>query len=373
MRIAITCHAGQGGSGVVATELAIALGERGHEVHIVSMDQPFRLSGREPVTYHRVSTFDYPLFKYPPVDLCYANKLAEVIIDHDIEIVHAHYAVPHAINAILADMITEDHPAKVVTTLHGTDITLVGSHRDFYRVCLMAMRRAHGLTTVSDWLKQKTYETFDLQNCIKVIPNFVDCERFSPIGRAAYPSDGRFELIHASNFRPVKRVTDIVRVFQKVRESLPEAQLTMYGEGPDVGMACELAGELGLCGSVKFAGSRRDIENAYREAHLFLLLSDYESFGLSALEAMASATPAVASRAGGLPEVIEDGVSGILCPVGQIDQFAERIVALLQDQASWEAMSAEARNHAHAHFCRDKIIPQYEAIYEKVMNGNCVG
>jgi N-acetyl-alpha-D-glucosaminyl L-malate synthase BshA len=289
-----------------------------------------------------------------------------------LDIIHAHYAVPHAISAMLArDMLCECvHHVRVVTTLHGTDITLVGSDRSFYRVCRYAMLKCHGLTTVSKWLAERTMETFKLDRAPTVIPNFVDCERFTTTGRAVYPPNGEFRILHASNFRPVKRVFDVVRVFAKVREKLPGAKLIMVGDGPERGAACELASQLGVCGSVEFAGPQLNIEDTYRNSHLYLLLSDYESFGLSALEAMASGTPVVVSKAGGLVEVVDEGQSGYLRPVGDIDAMAKAAVSILDDRATWEHMSAAAARHARELFCKDKIIPQYERFYEKVIAAN---
>ncbi len=368
MRIAISCHPTQGGSGVVATELAMGLAGRGHEVHLVSLDRPFRLCNKQPVHFHRVTIADYPLFKHPPHDLCLANKLAEVIEKHDIQVVHAHYAVPHAISAMLAAQSVRPHPVRVVTTLHGTDITLVGSHRDFYRICRHAMTQCDGLTTVSRWLSDETVKTFKLTEDPVVIPNFVDCERFSAMGRAPYPTDGQpLRLMHASNFRPVKRVFDVIRVFEKISKQLP-ATLDMVGDGPLLGMAEELAGELGLCDRVSFHGPQTDMATHYRAAHAYLLLSDYESFGLSALEAMACGTPVLATCAGGLVEVVEDGVTGALRPVGDIDAMAAAGLDILRDADRWAAMSVAAAARAKAAFCKDALIGAYEAFYQRVID-----
>ncbi|MHB1157092.1 MAG: N-acetyl-alpha-D-glucosaminyl L-malate synthase BshA [Phycisphaerales bacterium] len=374
MKIAITCHPTQGGSGVVATELAMALAQRGHEVHVVAYERPFRLHELPGVTFHRVNVSDYPLFRYPPHDLCLANKLAEVAVEHDLDIIHAHYAVPHAVSAMLArDMLCVcERKVKVVATVHGTDITLTGSHKDFYRVCRYAMMRCDGLTAVSGWLRDKTMAAFDLPTPPEVIPNFVDCDRFTSRGRVGWPVDGKFRILHASNFRPVKRVFDIVRVFQKIRERLHGAELVMVGDGPERGGAQELAGELGICGAVRFVGAQVDIEQMYREAHLFLLLSDYESFGLSALEAMACGTPVVASKAGGLVEVVEDGVTGRLCRVGDVEAMAKAGVEILSDSVKWNGYSMEGKVRSRRNFCKDLIVPQYEMFYEQVMKGEGV-
>jgi len=373
MKLAISCHPTHGGSGVVATELAIALANRGHEVHIVSHERPFRLPDKTKVHFHRVEITDYPLFKYPPHDLNLANLLAELAVEHDLDIIHAHYAVPHAVSAMLArDMVnccTNGRHVKVVTTVHGTDITLVGSHRAFHRVCRYAMLTDDGTTAVSQWLADRTQRTFDLPTAPQVIPNFVDCDRFTSKGRASYPSDGAFQVLHASNFRPVKRVFDVIRSFAAMRKELPNARLLMVGDGPERGAAIELAAELEIAHAVDFPGTQIDIEQAYRDSHLFLLLSEYESFGLSALEALACGTPVIASRAGGLVEVIEDGQTGRLCPVGDAAAVAAAGIELLTDAGRWQRMSTAAKTDARRRFCLELIVPQYEAFYESVLRG----
>jgi N-acetyl-alpha-D-glucosaminyl L-malate synthase BshA len=371
MRIAISCHPTQGGSGVVATELALALAERGHEMHVVSYERPFRLADRPNICFHRVNVSEYPLFKYPPHDLTLANLLAEVAVTHELDIIHAHYAVPHTVSAMLArDMLgNEESNVKVVSTVHGTDITLVGSNRDFYRICRYAMMKDDGTTAVSNWLADETQQTFNLPDRPVVIPNFVDCDRFTSKGRVDYPEDGAFVLLHASNFRPVKRVFDVIRVFQQVRKRLPNARLIMAGDGPERGSACELAAELGVCDAVEFPGSKMDIEQAYRNAHLFLLLSEYESFGLSALEALACGTPVLGTASGGLIEVVSSGQNGRLCGVGQIDDMAEATVDMLSEASRWRQYSLTAKTQARKQYCKNLIVPQYEAFYESVIAG----
>ena len=369
MKIAISCHPTTGGSGVVATELALGLAERGHDVHVVSYERPFRLNEHDNLRFHKVNVQDYPLFKYPPHDLNLANKLAQIADEVKLDVIHAHYAVPHAVSAMLArDMLCScSRSVRVVTTVHGTDITLVGSHHDFYRVCRYAMTRNDGTTAVSNWLADRTQTEFDLDEVPAVIPNFVDCEKFSAEERVGYPGEGEeFVLLHASNFRPVKRVQDVIRVFHLVQERL-NARLVMVGDGPDRGMAEELSSELGIADRVKFVGKKDDMAKAYRGSHLYLLLSDYESFGLSALEAMACGTPVVASRAGGLMEVIDDGVSGRLCKVGDHVAIANAAVEMLHDSARWERYSQEARLRAEDGFCKRKIMPMYEDFYEQVI------
>lgn len=366
MRIAINCHTSQGGSGIVATELAMSLADRGHEVFMVACEKPYRLPESSAVHFEKVYIPDYPLFKYPPHDFSVINKLAEVVRCHDIDIIHAHYVVPHAICAVFAETMLHERSIRVITTLHGTDITLVGSHPEFRDICLYAMTRCHALTAVSEWLSQKTCEEFGLCQDIRVIPNFVDRARFSAEGRATYPGDGEeFILLHASNFRPVKRVVDICRIFYQVQKHIP-ARLRLVGQGPDIGVAREMCAELGICRKVDFVGSTHEIASIMRQGHLFLLMSQYESFGLSALEAMACGVPAAASDAGGLPEVIENGVSGLLGPVGATDAMAERIVELLTDRNRWEAMSREAEKRA-AVFDMDSIVARYESVYRQVL------
>lgn len=369
MRIAITCHPTQGGSGVVATEIAEAMVRHGHEVHLVASSKPFRLHEGTGVIFHDLDVPIYPLFKCPPHDLCLANKLAEVTKRHSIDIIHAHYAVPHAVTALLAREIVAPLPVKIITTLHGTDITLVGSHKDFFDLVRYAMIRADATTTVSKWLQAETMRRFKLPVEPVLVPNFFDPFHFNTEGRAAYPSEGEaFQLVHASNLRPVKRIADVINVFHLVAQRLP-ARLTVVGDGPDLGLAQEIAAELGICDKVDFTGVSESMPIALRKSHLYLLLSLYESFGLSALEAMACGTPVAATRAGGLPEVVEDGVTGLLSPVGDVHDAADRIVDLLRDRNRWERMSLAAAESARTRFAVETVIPQYEALYERIRDG----
>jgi len=370
MRIAISCHPTQGGSGIVASELAAALARRGHQVHLAACSRPFRLAEDSGVIYHEVEIFDYPLFPYPPHDLSLANKLAGITKEFNIEVIHAHYAIPHAVTALLAKHVVHPHGVKVATTLHGTDITLVGSHAGFYDLTRHAMIGSDGLTAVSEWLRDETVKRFCLETAPEVIYNFVDTERFTPEGRASYPdvdAGEEFHLLHASNLRPVKRVADVIRVFDLVRRELP-SRLTIAGDGPEKGMAMELVGELGLCEHVHFAGSRCDMPAEYRSAHLCLLLSDYESFGLSALEAMACGTPVAVSAGGGLPEVVSHKETGLLCPVGDAQCTAKAAVGLLGNRGLWEKMSAAAAASTRGRFGVDQIVPQYEGLYERMLS-----
>ena len=343
------------------------MARRGHEVHLAAWTRPYRLPENSPVLFHQVQIFDYPLFHCPPYDLSLANRLAGIIKEHGVEIIHAHYAIPHAVVAMLARQISGSERVKVVTTLHGTDITLVGSHVEFYDLTRHAMSASDEVTAVSAWLRDETIKRFDLSWEPLVIHNFVDFARFHPEGRAAYPAGGEpFQLIHASNLRPVKRVADVIRVFAAVQESLP-ARLTILGEGPERGLAEELTAELGLERSVRFTSTPDNVPDMMRAAHLNLLLSDYESFGLSALEGMACGTPAAASRSGGLPEVIDHGATGLLCPVGDVACTAKEVRALLSDRTRWEAMSRAAVEVARARFSLETIVPCYEKLYERLV------
>lgn len=369
MKIAISCHPTQGGSGVVASELASALSLRGHEIHLVSCERPFRLRKDTSVQFHRVDVLDYPLFQYPPHDLSLANRLAGVAKEFDIEIIHAHYAVPHAVAALLARDIIRPRGIRVVTTLHGTDITLVGSHRSFYDLTRHTMLEADAVTTVSTWLCDETMRRFSLPEMPEVIPNFIDPKIFNPEGRAAYPGSGEeFHFVHASNLRPVKRIADVVRIFHLVQMQVP-ARLTVLGEGPDRGMAEELTAELDLSDRVAFLGMSNSMPEVLRSAHLYLLPSDHESFGLSALEAMACGTPVAGSSAGGLREIVKDNETGLLCRVGDVSGTAGRVVELLGDRKKWEAMSAAAADRAEKQFASDVVVPRYERLYEKVLEG----
>ncbi len=367
MNITVSCHPTQGGSGIVATELSTALAHRGHQVHLVACTRPYRLAEDSGVVFHEVQIPTYPLFRYPPHDLSLANKLAGITKEFGADIIHAHYAIPHAVTALLARQVVHPQRTRIVTTLHGTDITLVGSLEEFYDLTRHAMIESDALTAVSEWLRDETMKRFRLPRSPEVIHNFVDTSRFNPTGRADYPAAGDvFHLLHASNLRPVKRVADIVRVFAEVQRKLP-ARLTILGEGPQKGLAQELAAELNVCNRVTFTSTASDVPAMMRSAHVCLLLSDYESFGLAALEALACGTPVAASNSGGLPEVIDHGRNGLLCGVGDVSCTAREVVSLLGDRERWEKMSADAATLARERFGLQAIVPLYEELYKRVL------
>jgi N-acetyl-alpha-D-glucosaminyl L-malate synthase BshA len=371
MKVAIVCYPTHGGSGVVASELAIGLADKGHEIHIVSYAQPFRLrSFHQNIFVHEVGVSSYPLFKYPPYALGLATKLVELVEDCDLELIHAHYAVPHAASAYLAKQILDSRRIKTITTLHGTDITLVGADQSFHRVIKFTIEESDGVTAVSEYLKKRSIEEFDIQREIRVIYNFVDTQRSAPehadCTRETYAPKGEKILMHASNFRPVKRVGDVVHIFAKVQERMP-AKLILIGDGPERIFIQQLVNELKLGDHVYFLGEQDHLEPLFFCADLFLLPSEQESFGLTALEAMACGVPVICAETGGLPEVISHGETGFLFPVGEIKKMAENAVSLLSDPEKHELFRSQARRRASECFNADQIIPQYEAFYEEIL------
>ena len=376
MRIGLTCYPTYGGSGAVATELALELGRRGHEVHIISYASPFRLRGfSENVSYHEVDLSGaYPLLEYFPYSLALAVKQHEVALREQLDILHVHYAIPHAPAAFLAkQMLEEDHDIKVVTTLHGTDITLVGLEKSFFTVVKFAIERSDAVTAVSEYLRDATYLEFGCTGCgIEVIPNFVNLEEYYPcearsdcLGSFAPP--GSKVLVHISNFREVKRVPDVVRIFELVQREIP-AVLVLAGDGPQRPDAEAEAERLGVADRVRFLGKVDAVADLLRAADLYLLPSRSESFGLSALEAMACGVPVVASKVGGLPEVVVDGETGALVPSGDVDGMAARAIDLLSDEARYAATKSAAVARARE-FATERVVPQYEALYERVAKG----
>jgi N-acetyl-alpha-D-glucosaminyl L-malate synthase BshA len=371
VKIGITCYPTYGGSGAVATELGIALAARGHEVHFITYQQPFRLPSFLPrIYFHEVDVGRYPLFEYPPYDLALAVRMHEVVKTHGLDLLHVHYAIPHATSAWIArEMLREaGSDVKVITTLHGTDITIVGQDRSFHPITKFSIEKSDRITAVSQYLRQETFNAFGCTACdVEVIYNFIDPEIYD---RAKYPpllrqqlDSGRRVLMHVSNFRAVKRVRDIVRIYAKVRDAMPSV-LVMVGDGPDRVDAEAEARALNVDADVHFLGKIDTVAPLLAGADLFLLPSQSESFGLSALEALACGTPVVGSRAGGLVEVVREGVTGALCEIGDVDAMARASVEILSDRDRWQAMSAEAAADARARFSLDDIVRQYEALYE---------
>ena len=371
MKIGITCYPTYGGSGAVATELGIALAAKGHEVHFITYQQPFRLPSFLPrIYFHEVDVGRYPLFEYPPYDLALAVRMHEVVKSHGLDLLHVHYAIPHATSAWIArEMLREaGSDVKVITTLHGTDITIVGQDRSFHPITKFSIEKSDRITAVSQYLRQQTFKAFGCAGCqVEVIYNFIDPDVYN---RSKYPpllseqlNGGRRVLMHVSNFRPVKRVRDIVRVYARVQEALPSV-LVMVGDGPDRVEAEAEAQMLGVERTVHFLGKIDVVAPLLAGADLFLLPSQSESFGLSALEALASGTPVVGSKAGGLVEVVKEGVTGALREVGDVDAMASASVEILSDRDRWQTMSRDAAADARVRFSRDDIVRQYEALYE---------
>ena len=371
MRIGIVCYPTYGGSGAVATELGLALAQRGHEVHFISYAQPFRLKGfNEGVSFHEVKIGAYPLFEHPPYSLALAVMLHEVTVKHQLDVIHAHYAIPHAMSAIEARLLLGDgQPVSVVTTLHGTDITLVGQDPSYQAITKYSIEHSDAVTAVSAYLRDETYRAFGCTTCaIEVIPNFVDPAEFHPRepGTCGHGAPEK-TLMHISNMRPVKRLQDVVRIFARVRERLP-ARLVLVGDGPERAVAEREVEALKVGKYVRFLGKVEDVAQVLRWADLYLLPSDVESFGLSALEAMATGVPVVGTNTGGLPEVVEHGVTGFLAPPGDVGAMAAGALDLLGDEARWTAASLAARERAQA-FATERVVPMYERFYQAVANG----
>ncbi len=376
MKIGITCYPTYGGSGVVATELGIELAANGHEVHFITYSQPFRLTGREHgIFYHEVPVSNYPLFEYPPYDLALATRMSEVAAYYQLDLLHVHYAIPHSISAYLARQMLAEKNRRLpfVTTLHGTDITLVGLDHSYLPITRFGIDQSDGVTAISNYLRDQTVQQFKVKREIEVIPNFVNCDVYTPLspeireaGRAQYAEPGEKILIHLSNFRPVKRAVDAVEVFARVVEHIP-ARLLLVGDGPDRSQAEWLARRKGIQERIHFLGKQASVNDLLPLADLMLMPSELESFGLVALEAMACKVPSIATEVGGIPELIEDGVNGRLFPVADVDGMAKAAVELLSDDAKHAAMAAAGRQTAQQRYCASKIIPLYEAFYERVL------
>ena len=373
MKIGITLYPTYGGSGAVATELGIALAARGHEVHFISYASPFRLRGyHERVYYHEVDTTlaHYPLFQHFPYTLALASKQAEVALAQKLDVLHVHYAIPHAVTAWMArEMLAGKHPIKVITTLHGTDITLVGQEESFFAITRFSLDKSDLVTAVSAHLRDETIRAFGCGGTdIRVVPNFINLEEYHPApagGRPVLAPEGHKVITHISNFREVKRVKDVVRVFARVRKSMP-ATLVMVGDGPDRDEAEREASALGVAGDIRFLGRLDTVADILRGTDLFILPSQTESFGLAALEAMACGAVVVASRAGGLPEVITDGVDGILEAPGAVEAMGRRAIELLRDPAR-QATMREAGIAKARTFSAERVVPMYEALYQEVI------
>ncbi len=367
MKVGITCYPTYGGSGIVATELGLELANRGHEVHFIAYANPIRLDPGTPrIHYHEVEVSTYPLFQYPPYCLALASRMSEVAEIYELDLLHVHYAIPHSISAMLARQMTAPRRRlPFITTLHGTDITLVGTDRSYFPITKFSIEQSDGITTVSDYLAHRTREVFDISNDIRVIRNFVNCEMYHPDPEARTSEK---MLIHISNFRPVKRVHDCIRILAEVRKEVP-ARLLMVGDGPERMPAECLARELGVREHVEFLGKMDHVERIIPKAHVLLLPSELEAFGLVALEGMACGVPPVAARSGGVPDLITHGDDGYMEPVGDIAAQSARVIELLTDDALYQRMSQSARATAVSRFCTSLIIPQYEAYYRKICRG----
>ena len=377
MKIGITCYPTYGGSGVVATELGIELAALGHEVHFITYSQPFRLTGREHgIFYHEVPVSNYPLFEYPPYDLALATRMSEVAAYCKLDLLHVHYAIPHSISAYLArQMLAQrNHRLPFVTTLHGTDITLVGLDHSYLPITRFGIDESDGVTAISNYLREQTVQAFGIKREIEVIPNFVNCDVYTPLseearseGRAQFADPGEKILVHLSNFRPVKRAVDVVEVFARVAREIP-ARLLLVGDGPDRSQAEWLAHRLHIQDRIHFLGKQAGVSDLLPLADLMVMPSELESFGLAALESMACCVPAIATAVGGVPELIEDGVNGRLFAVGDVEGMARASIELLSDGAKYSAMASAARQTARERYCASRIIPLYEAYYERVLN-----
>jgi N-acetyl-alpha-D-glucosaminyl L-malate synthase BshA len=376
LRIGITCYPTYGGSGVVATELGIELAARGHEIHFITSSAPFRLTGREAnIHFHQVELFHYPLFEHPPYDLALATRMAEVAEFYALDLLHVHYAIPHSVSAYLAKQMLAARGLHLpfITTLHGTDITLVGLDRSYLPITRFGIEESDGVTAISEHLRSRTLEAFAITKPIEVIRNFVNCDVYQAhpeliaTMRPRYAAPEEKLLVHLSNFRPVKRVGDVVEVFARIAHAMP-ARLMLIGDGPDRSTAEYLARKHGVQDRIHFLGKQDNVNELLPLADLMLMPSEMESFGLAALEAMACCVPAIATRVGGVPELIDSGVNGVLCEVGDVEGMASAAIALLDDPGSLEAMSVAARKTAQDHFCAYTIIALYERYYRTILD-----
>ena len=377
MRIGIVCYPTFGGSGVLATELGKALAQKNHHVHFITYQQPVRLNSFIPnIFYHEVQVPTYPLFDYPPYETALASTMVDVIRNNQLQLLHVHYAIPHASAAYMAKKILEKEGIfiPVITTLHGTDITLVGRDKTYAPVVAFSINQSDAITAVSQNLKDETFKFFPIEKPIEVIHNFVDVERFTrkPLDafRKVIAPNGERILLHASNFRRIKRVQDVVQIFNNVNKEIP-SKLLFVGDGPERATAEELSRQLGICNEISFVGKQDQMEDILAIADLFLLTSEYESFGLAALEAMAAGVPVVSSNAGGLGEIMVDGKTGFMANVGDVDAMSKYALDILRDESTLQRFKENAAEHAHK-FDIHNIIPLYENLYDKVLSKELV-
>jgi L-malate glycosyltransferase len=377
MKIGIVCYPTFGGSGVLATELGKALAQKGHHVHFITYQQPVRLNGFNPnIFYHEVQVATYPLFDYPPYETALSSTMVDVIKNHHIQLLHVHYAIPHASAAYMAKKILEQEGIHipVITTLHGTDITLVGRDKTYAPVVAFSINQSDAITAVSQNLRDETFNTFKIEKPIQVIYNFVDVGRFNRKAIDAFKKliapNGEKVLLHASNFRKVKRVEDVVKIFYEVSQQIP-SKLLFVGDGPERGSAEELCRKLDICDDVHFVGKQEQMEDILAIADLFLLTSEYESFGLAALEAMAAGVPVISTNAGGLPEIMIEGVTGYMGDIGDIETMSRRAIDVLQFDEQLNEFKKNAAQHAK-HFDIHNIVPLYEQLYDEVLSKELV-
>jgi L-malate glycosyltransferase len=371
MRIGITGYPTYGGSGVVATELGQELAARGHDVHFITYAPPIRMKTDDPhIHFHQAAVVSYPLFDHSPYTLSLAVKMLEVFETKSLDILHVHYAIPHSVSAMLARQMAAPRRLPFITTLHGTDITLVGNNPNFLPITRFSIEQSDGVTSISDYLYRRTLEEFAIKRPIEVIPNFVNCDLYTrkpdPKLRDEWAPDGEPILMHLSNFRPVKRILDAVQIFAIVREKM-KAKLVMIGDGPDREPAEALARTLGVEKDVLFLGKQNGIKEKLGQADLFLLPSELESFGLAALEAMACEVPVVATNTGGVPEVVEHGVDGYLVDPGDVKSAGKYAIEILSRADRGREMGVQARADAKRRFCSKDVIPMYERYYERVL------
>ena len=373
MNIGITCYPTYGGSGVIATELGKELALRGHKVHIISYALPFKLSQYvENIVFHEVETSNYPLFEFPLYSLALASKMIEVAEYENLDLLHVHYAIPHATSAYLAkQIINGKRDIKIVTTLHGTDITLVGLEPSFLPLVKFSIDQSDGVTAVSRFLKEKTITNYNSDKQIEVIPNFVDTELFKPNNENEFRNriapEGEKILVHTSNFRAVKRVPDTIKIFERVNKIIP-SKLILVGDGPDRSECERLCRQLDICDSVKFLGKQEGLVEILTSCDVFLIPSQSESFGLAALEAMAAGLPVVSSSVGGLPELVKHNETGFIAEIGDVDRMAKYVIDLLKNEKKYELFARNARERAVDKFDKSKIIPLYESFYDEVLN-----